>query len=159
QLREDYPGNNIVCYHSEFTSKDRAKIEKVIKAMFSLKQDEEQKDFLHKKGYEIDTQQGILVTTQVCELSLDISSDVMLTELAPVDALSQRGGRLHRKGEAVIKQACQCSICENSEVPSSYEYRQYIFSLDIENPYSYLPYVEPEKDGEGKSVIPNHNIL
>ncbi|MEO0236597.1 MAG: CRISPR-associated helicase Cas3', partial [candidate division WOR-3 bacterium] len=38
----------------------------------------------------------ILVATQVIEVSLDISCDRMFTELAPPDALGQRGGRLNR---------------------------------------------------------------
>ncbi len=38
----------------------------------------------------------ILVATQVIEVSLDISSDRMFTELAPMDALGQRAGRLNR---------------------------------------------------------------
>lgn len=159
QIQKRFPDKNMVCYHSEFAPKDRAETEKVIKAMFSTKQDEEQINFLQEKGYKVNTQQAILVTTQVCELSLDISSDIQLTELAPVDALGQRGGRLHRKGEAVTKASCQCSICRNSRVPSSYEYRQYVFALDEENPYSYLPYVEPERDTSDKYVIPDHNIL
>jgi len=39
------------------------------------------------------------VTTQVCEVGLDISCDVMLTEVAPPDALVQRIGRCARKGD------------------------------------------------------------
>jgi CRISPR-associated endonuclease/helicase Cas3 len=40
---------------------------------------------------------GVLaVTTQVCEVSLDISADLLVTELADVTALIQRLGRLNR---------------------------------------------------------------
>ena len=39
------------------------------------------------------------MSTQVSELSLDISADVMYSEIAPIDSIVQRGGRLHRKGE------------------------------------------------------------
>lgn len=41
----------------------------------------------------------IFVATQVVEVSLDISYDVLITEIAPVDALVQRMGRVNRKGE------------------------------------------------------------
>lgn len=39
----------------------------------------------------------IVVSTQIVEVSLDISFDVMVTETAPLDALIQRFGRINRK--------------------------------------------------------------
>ncbi len=41
----------------------------------------------------------IFVATQVVEVSLDISYDALITEVAPVDALVQRMGRVNRHGE------------------------------------------------------------
>jgi len=71
---------NIMLYHSQFTYNDRIRKENEISRRIK------QKPF-------------ILVATQVIEISLDISCDVMYSELAPPDALGQRAGRLNRKGK------------------------------------------------------------
>ncbi|WP_202319142.1 CRISPR-associated helicase Cas3' [Archaeoglobus neptunius] len=70
---------NIMLYHSQFTYNDRVKKENEIYSRIKNKP-------------------FILVATQVIEISLDISCDVMYSELAPPDALGQRAGRLNRKG-------------------------------------------------------------
>ncbi|MBE9125500.1 MULTISPECIES: hypothetical protein [unclassified Coleofasciculus] len=39
----------------------------------------------------------LAITTQVCEMSLDLSADLLVTAMAPASALIQRLGRLNRK--------------------------------------------------------------
>ena len=73
--------NNLILYHSRFIEMYRTRKEQLIK------------DGANK------TNQGfIAVTTQVIEISLDIDYDILFTQLAPLDALVQRFGRVNRKG-------------------------------------------------------------
>jgi len=72
--------DNLFLLHSQFTFNDRSKKEKEINNL---------------KG----KRPWILVSTQAIEISVDISCDIMHTELAPVDAIGQRGGRLNRGGK------------------------------------------------------------
>ena len=92
---------NLVCYHSGFISKHRNEKEKIIRALFKKPIDREETDInaLECRDF-YNTEPCILVSTQVSELSLDISADVMYSEIAPIDSIVQRGGRLHRKGES-----------------------------------------------------------
>ena len=91
---------NVICYHSGFISKHRNEKEKIIRALFKKSEKREESDIssLEQRGF-YNTEPCILVSTQVSELSLDISADVMYSEIAPIDSIVQRGGRLHRKGE------------------------------------------------------------
>jgi CRISPR-associated endonuclease/helicase Cas3 len=74
------PKDNIYLLHSQFTFNDRRNKEKKILAL------------KNKRPW-------IIVSTQAIEISVDISCDIMHTELAPIDALGQRGGRLNRGGK------------------------------------------------------------
>ena len=75
----------IVLYHSRFIEMHRREKERLIKEGAQA-----------RDGF-------IVVATQVVEVSLDIDYDVMYTQLAPVDALIQRMGRVNRKGIKTIE--------------------------------------------------------
>ncbi len=76
--------NNVHLFHSRYTLGDRLDIEQDCLKLFGLQSVPEQ-----RKGQ-------ILVATQVIEQSLDLDFDRMITDLAPVDLLIQRAGRLKR---------------------------------------------------------------
>ena len=73
-------GVEVLSYHSQFTLQDRQKIHKKTVAAFSRKSQDA----------------VIAVTTQVCEMSLDLDADILITELAPISSLVQRFGRANR---------------------------------------------------------------
>ena len=56
---------------------------------------------------------ALAVTTQVCEVSLDLSADLLVSDLAPVPALIQRLGRLNRRVTAEKpRRACPAIFLE-----------------------------------------------
>jgi CRISPR-associated endonuclease/helicase Cas3 len=84
RISEIYEGQNvrIDIYHSRYRYIDRSrKHREVIDAFKS-------------NGKPV-----ILIATQVAEMSLDLSADLLITELAPIPSLIQRFGRLNRKSE------------------------------------------------------------
>jgi CRISPR-associated endonuclease/helicase Cas3 len=84
----------------------------LLHARFPLADREErEKDILKKYSQGKDTkrpEKAIVVGTQVLEQSLDLDFDVMMTDLAPIDLILQRAGRLHRhEREMAIRYAHQ----------------------------------------------------
>ncbi len=80
ELKENFRRDEgeIVLLHSRFTSRDRDLLQNRIKRM----------------------KEGIVVTTQVIEAGMDISSNFMFTDMAPANSLVQRAGRFLRHDEA-----------------------------------------------------------
>ncbi|MFS8865791.1 CRISPR-associated helicase Cas3', partial [Synechococcus sp. H55.9] len=78
----------VLIYHSRFRYKDRlTKHEQVINA-FSR------------------PEPVLAVTTQVCEMSLDLSADLLVSAMAPATALVQRLGRLNRRMKSEKEEPC-----------------------------------------------------
>lgn len=73
-----------IVYHSRFTEPDKKKKEEVL-----IEQ-------LGRDAWETETANGIAILTQIGEMSINISADVMVSELCPIDRLTQRAGRLCR---------------------------------------------------------------
>lgn len=86
KLKDTEYENRIWMLHSRFTYSDRRSLEK----------DTLEKEFNNPKSDEKERGK-ILVATQVIEASLDIDADVLFTEIAPMDALVQRMGRVLRR--------------------------------------------------------------
>lgn len=89
-----------VLYNSAFTKDDRIRKEKEIYIRLG-KESFSNPDLEEFKKLNIDIEKGykknfILVATQVVEMSLDVDFDIMYTEIAPIDALIQRFGRVNR---------------------------------------------------------------
>lgn len=76
-------GVELLLFHARFPADERQALEKQVSQRFGQCQGER-------------PARALLVATQVAEQSLDIDFDFMLSDLAPVDLLLQRAGRLHR---------------------------------------------------------------
>lgn len=75
-------GIEVMLFHARFTAEDRERIESEVLRKFGKTANREAA--------------GLLIATQVVEQSLDLDFDAMVSDLAPVDLLLQRAGRLHR---------------------------------------------------------------
>ena len=80
KAKVDFPDIAVNVYHSRLRYKDRSdRHRRVI-------------DTFKEEG-----KAALLVSTQVAEMSLDLSADLLVTDIAPVPALIQRMGRLNRR--------------------------------------------------------------
>jgi CRISPR-associated endonuclease/helicase Cas3 len=78
------PADKLTLFHARFTLADRQRIEKHVLDRFG-------------KDSEPDARAGqVVVATQVIEQSLDLDFDCMVTDLAPIDLILQRAGRMYR---------------------------------------------------------------
>ncbi len=87
--------------HSNYTHRDRTINEN---------------NWITRLGVNGDRSKGcVLVSTQVCEQSVDLDADFLVTALCPTDMLFQRMGRLHRHPKNVRKSPPECVIMDRVE--------------------------------------------
>jgi len=80
---EVVPAEDLTLFHARFPMAWRQDIERLVVSRYGKNSAREQR-------------RGIVVATQVIEQSLDLDFDLMVSDLAPIDLLLQRAGRLHR---------------------------------------------------------------
>lgn len=85
ELSADYPGE-VELHHAAFIASDRSAKEDALRERLGPRS---------RRGAGRPWRQ-IIVATQVAEQSLDIDADVLVTDIAPIDLIIQRAGRIHR---------------------------------------------------------------
>ncbi len=83
-LRKKTSSDNLMIFHARFAMGDRLDIETMVTDCFG------------RESKAKDRRGKILIATQVVEQSLDLDFDLLISDLAPMDLLIQRAGRLHR---------------------------------------------------------------
>lgn len=84
RLTTMYPEWQVDLFHARFALHDRMEIENRVVNRFS------------KNSGAAERRGQILIATQVVEQSLDLDFDTLISDLAPIDSLIQRAGRLRR---------------------------------------------------------------
>lgn len=102
-----------VLFHSRFIHRDRWKIQQKVEK-------------LEKSNERI-----IIIATQIVEVSLDIDFDVLLTEIAPIDSLIQRAGRVNRKGKKKLSDIYVYDVIDEKKGYLPYDKKQIIEARDI----------------------------
>lgn len=82
-LQAYFPEDELVLFHARYPFNDRMAVERAVLKWFG-------------KGGDNRPHRMVCVATQVIEQSLDIDFDIMVSELAPVDLILQRSGRIWR---------------------------------------------------------------
>jgi CRISPR-associated endonuclease/helicase Cas3 len=124
-------GLDPLLFHARFAMSDRQRIEAEVMGIFGPPPT----DAATRRGH-------VLVATQVIEQSLDLDFDLVVTDLAPIDLMIQRAGRLCRHARGVRPIAGPELVVLSSD-----------------------PIADPDKDwanrvlGRGARVYPNHALL
>ena len=89
ELSRNFGDEHVMLFHARFAMGDRLEIEHAVLDKFD-------------KNSTLEKRRGqILIATQVIEQSLDLDFDLMISDLAPMDLIIQRAGRLHRHNDPI----------------------------------------------------------
>ena len=80
-MSQQFGPETVQCYHSRYTLADRRTRHNSVISSFQMSPGP-----------------LLAITTQVCEMSLDLDADILITEYAPIAAIIQRMGRCNRQG-------------------------------------------------------------
>lgn len=119
QCIESFGEDAVEILHSSFIATDRYKKEKNL--IETIGKNSNRPDF------------KIVIGTQVIEQSLDIDFDILITDLAPMDLILQRMGRLHRHKETKRP--------ENLKNPKVYVLNCGGYDFDKGSSFVYSPYI------------------
>ncbi len=167
RAKKAFPDTDLALFHSRFTLERRLAIESYVLSRYK-------KDGTRPR-------KGIVIATQVLEQSLDVDFDFMVTDLAPIDLLLQRAGRLHRhmrdRPRSMRRRALHVIMPEFlSSVPrfggSAGIYEPDILlrtcllfarpdglrEIEVEVPYGMSGIIESVYDEEIRTAIPRHLI-
>lgn len=150
-IKKICPEKQILLYNSQFMKKDRPIKEKILKIFSNINKDKStiaEKEFIKRYGFNPD-KKIIFIGTQVAEISLNISFDTLISEIAPLDAIIQRGGRLHRSMTYNNSNKCSCKQCQ--KLGKNHTYNFHIFET---GKYCYPYYT---KKDEEEDLI--HNVI
>ncbi len=114
----------LILFHSRFPQKWRMEIEQQVLNYFGKDRSNRPK-------------KAILIATQVIEQSLDLDFDLLISDLAPIDLIIQRIGRLHRHTSQATKRpsALRAPICFISSPPFDNKIPSYGGDSFIYDPY------------------------
>ena len=127
KLYKELQEENTYLLHSNFLKKDREKLENSALEFANSKEN------------------GILISTQIVEASLDIDFDVLFTDMCSIDSLFQRMGRVYRKREYIEEEPNVYIYNNRNGVPYIIESKIYDFSFNEIKKYNGKLLTEEDK--------------
>ncbi len=134
----NYKKEKLILFHARFAMGDR------------LDKEQEVLKFFGKESNQKDRSGKVVIATQVVEQSLDLDFDIMITDLAPIDLIIQRAGRLHRHTRDALGN--RISNKDEREKPILYLFSPEVIETPNKNWYSAV-------FRGGAKVYPDHGKL